>query len=155
MLAPITKLLGYAGLIPFILLSAVVQFAEPPLDFWAANSLLLYGATIASFVGALHWGPLLGPQSNRITHNFWRDKGAWIWGVIPSLMAWGALHLAFSTGYFVIATTLVLALIVDRQQFHHLIEDEEYLADFLKMRTVLTLVATASLVWAGLAIQQF
>ena len=155
MLAPITKLLGYAGLLPFIGLSALIQFAEPPLDFWAANSLLLYGATIAAFVGALHWGPLLGPQSNRVTHNFWRDKGAWIWGVVPSLMAWGALHLAFSTGYFVIAGTLVLALIVDRQQIHHLIEDEGYLADFLKMRTVLTLVATASLIWAGSAIQQF
>ncbi|MFM6922897.1 MAG: DUF3429 family protein, partial [Polynucleobacter victoriensis] len=54
MLAPITKRLGYAGLIPFILLSALVQFAESPWDFWAANSLLLYGASIASFVGALH-----------------------------------------------------------------------------------------------------
>jgi len=62
MLAPITRFLGYAGLIPFIALSALVQFAEPPLDFWAANSLLIYSASIASFVGALHWGPLLSPN---------------------------------------------------------------------------------------------
>jgi hypothetical protein len=55
----------------------------------------------------------------------------------------------------VIATTLVVALLVDRQQFRHLISDEAYLADFLKMRTALTLVATASLVWAGIAIRQF
>ena len=134
MLAPITKLLGYAGLIPFILLSALVQFAESPWDFWAANSLLIYGASIASFVGALHWGPLLGPQSNIVTNNYWRDKGAWIWGVVPSLCAWGALHLAFSTGYFVIAATLLVALLVDRQQFRHLISDEAYLEDFLKDR---------------------
>lgn len=155
MLAPITKRLGYAGLIPFILLSALVQFGESPWDFWAANSLLLYGASIASFVGALHWGPLLGPQSNTVTNNYWRDKGAWLWGVVPSLCAWGALHLAFSTGYFVIAATLLVALLVDRQQFHHLISDEDYLEDFLKMRTTLTLVAAASLVWAGIAIRQF
>jgi hypothetical protein len=155
MLAPITKLLGYAGLIPFILLAALVQFAKSPWDFWAANSLLLYGASIASFVGALHWGPLLGPQSNTVTNNFWRDKGAWIWGVVPSLFAWIALHMALSTGYFVIAATLLIALLVDRQQFCHLISDEAYLKDFLKMRATLTLVATASLVWAGFAIRQF
>jgi len=155
MLAPITKRLGYAGLIPFILLSALVQFAESPWDFWAANSLLLYGASIASFVGALHWGPLLGPQSNTVSNNFWREKGAWIWGVTPSLCAWIALHLPFSSGYLVIAATLLVALLVDRQQFHHLISDEAYLADFLKMRATLTLVATTSLVLAGIAIRQF
>jgi hypothetical protein len=55
----------------------------------------------------------------------------------------------------VIAGTLLIALLVDKQQFHHLISDEDYLADFLKMRTVLTLVAAASLIWAGMAIQQF
>jgi hypothetical protein len=155
MLTPIAKFLGYAGLIPFILLSALVQFANPPLDFWAANSLLLYSATIASFVGALHWGPLLSPLSNQEGHGFWRSKGAWIWGVIPSLLAWVALHLPFSSGYFLIAATLVLALLVDRKQFRHLIHDEAYLAGFLKMRTVLTTVATASLVLAGIAIRQF
>ena len=108
MLTPIAKFLGYAGLIPFILLSGLVQFTEPPLDFWAANSLLLYGATIASFVGALHWGPLLSPLSNQEGHGFWRSKGAWIWGVTPSLLAWVALHLPFSSGYFLIAATLLL-----------------------------------------------
>jgi hypothetical protein len=63
--------------------------------------------------------------------------------------------LAFSTGYFVIAATLLVALLVDRQQFRHLISDEAYLEDFLKMRATLTLVAAASLVWAGIAIRQF
>ena len=98
---------------------------------------------------------IAGPQSNTATNNYWRDKGAWIWGVVPSLCAWVALHLAFSIGYFVIAATLVMALLVDRQQFRHLISDEAYLADFLKMRTALTVVATASLIWAGIAIRQF
>jgi len=155
MLAPITRFLGYAGLIPFIALSALVQFAEPPLDFWAANSLLIYSASIASFVGALHWGPLLNPQPPQLHQNFWRNTGAWVWGVIPSLLAWIALHLPFSSGYFLIALTLLTALIVDRRQFHHLIEDEVYLADFLKMRTILTLVATLSLILAGIALQDY
>lgn len=155
MLAPITKFISYAGLIPFIVLSGLIQFIESPWDFWAANSLLLYSASIASFVGALHWGPLLGPQPTQVGHQFWRDKGAWMWGVTPSLLAWIALHLSFSYGYFVIAATLVIALIVDKLQFRHLIQDSAYLADFLKMRTILTAVASASLIWAGLAISQF
>jgi hypothetical protein len=66
-----------------------------------------------------------------------------------------ALHMSFSYGYFVIAATLITSLIVDRMQFRHLIEDQAYLADFLKMRTVITVIASASLIWAGLAIRQF
>ena len=155
MLAPITKFISYAGLIPFILLSGLIQLMESPWDFWAANSLLLYSASITSFVGALHWGPLLMPKSNPQSHQFWRDKGAWVWGVTPSLLAWIALHMSFSYGYFVIAATLIATLIVDKMQFRHLIEDQAYLNEFLKMRTVLTVVASASLIWAGLAIRQF
>jgi integral membrane sensor domain MASE1 len=71
------------------------------------------------------------------------------------LLAWAALHLPFSSGYFLIAATLVLALLVDRKQFRHLIHDETYLAEFLTMRTALTVVATACLVLAGIAIRQF
>jgi hypothetical protein len=153
-MAPITKFLGYAGLVPFIVLSGLVQFAEPPLDFWAANSLLLYGATIASFVGALHWGPLIGHQPDPEDRNFWHSKGAWVWGVTPALFAWVALHLTFSSGYYVIAITLLIALLVDRKQFHNLITDESYLEEFLQMRTVLTLIAAASLIWAGIAVPQ-
>lgn len=155
MLAPITKFISYAGLIPFIVLSGLIQFVASPWDFWAANSLLLYSASITSFVGALHWGPLLMPQTDQTSDNFWRVKGAWIWGVIPSLLAWVALHLSFSYGYFVIAATLVATLLVDRSQFRHLIKDQAYLADFLKMRTIITVIASVSLVWAGLAIRQF
>ncbi|MBU3543132.1 MAG: DUF3429 domain-containing protein [Burkholderiaceae bacterium] len=155
MLAPITKFLGYAGLIPFIALSALVQFGEPPIDFWAANSLFIYGATIASFVGAIHWGLVLGPQSNQLSHNFWRDRGAWLWGIVPALLAWACLHMPFSLGYFGVAATLLLALAVDRSQYRHLISDAAYLQDFLKMRTILTVIASASLIWAGLSLRQF
>ena len=155
MLAPITKFLGYAGLIPFISLSALVQFGEPPIDFWAANSLFIYGATIASFVGAIHWGLVLGPQSNQLSHNFWRDRGAWLWGIVPALLAWACLHMPFSLGYFGVAATLLLALAVDRSQYRHLISDAAYLQDFLKMRTILTVIASASLIWAGLSLRQF
>lgn len=153
----ITKILGYAGLIPFIGLATLTQFFDPPLNFWAANSLLIYGACITSFVGALHWGMLLGKNKDELSRdkNFWRTQGAWVWGVIPSLMAWFSLHLAFSAGYFLIAISLLVSLLVDQRQYHHLIHDSTYLREVLHMRAVLTIIAAASLIWAGMAIQQF
>jgi hypothetical protein len=50
------RCLGFGGLIPFVGLAAtlwLVPSASQPL--WAA-ALLGYGATICSFLGAIHWG---------------------------------------------------------------------------------------------------
>ena len=48
--------LGFGGLIPFVGLAAALWLA--PAGGWplAAMALLGYGATISSFLGAIHWG---------------------------------------------------------------------------------------------------
>jgi hypothetical protein len=83
----IALILGYAGLIPFVGLSA----ASVLIDATHRNSLLFcllaYGATIISFLGAIHWGLTMKDDSP--------SQWQLIWGVIPSLAAW--LSLIFST----------------------------------------------------------
>jgi RNA polymerase sigma-32 factor len=55
-LPPIIRILGYGGLIPFVVLAILVQVAPTPFDFISAESLAAYGAVICSFLGAIHWG---------------------------------------------------------------------------------------------------
>jgi hypothetical protein len=48
--------LGFGGLIPFIVLALASWFGPVVHQAKILRALLAYAATIASFVGALHWG---------------------------------------------------------------------------------------------------
>jgi Protein of unknown function (DUF3429) len=48
--------LGIGGLIPFVGLTAALWWARPGEWPLASVALLGYGATIVSFLGAVHWG---------------------------------------------------------------------------------------------------
>ena len=48
-----------------------------------------YAASIVSFLGAVHWGVALGATGASARYNAMR----YLWGVTPSLMAWGSLAL--------------------------------------------------------------
>jgi hypothetical protein len=63
-------------------------------------------------MGALHWGANLhtlgkGPSGDR-----WIDRNAWIWGVIPALVAWLALHIYIPVGLLIMASTLIIQRIL-------------------------------------------
>ena len=48
--------LGYAGLIPFVLLALFMWIVSAEAHPFVAIALSAYGATIASFLGGIHWG---------------------------------------------------------------------------------------------------
>lgn len=99
--------LGYAGLIPFVAgaLATWVLGDEPRAA--AAFALVGYGAVIVSFLGGIHWG--LG---------FLRgDAVRFVWGVVPSLVAWPALLLPAAAGLALLAATLVACYAVDRRVY--------------------------------------
>ena len=125
-------LLGFGGLIPFVGLSSLsvltVGTHQQPLLF----SLLAYGATIISFLGAIHWGlTMMEPSPNSLQL---------VWGVIPSLAAW--LSLIFSTQLGLVIQCLILwaCFFVGYKTYPTF-----NLSDWLKFRFVLTLVASMSL----------
>ena len=121
--------LGYAGLIPFVVLSALMFRGE-----WqqqAGQALVAYGAVIISFLGAWHWGSAvsgatLGNPARRL-----------LFGVTPALIGWAALFLPLNYGLILIVTGLLLTYLADvRWGVTH--------AWYLRLRTRLTWVSTAS-----------
>jgi hypothetical protein len=80
--------LGYGGLLPFVVLAALV-WLHAPLAAWALQAQLAYGAVILSFVGALHWG--LAVWSPQLPDG--ARAGRYVWSVVPALLAWVALLL--------------------------------------------------------------
>ena len=57
------RTLGHAGLIPFVLLAALLWLVNVELQAWVAIALAAYAALIASFLGGIHWG--IGWQAGR------------------------------------------------------------------------------------------
>lgn len=131
--------LGYAGLLPFIALAVAVWFAPAKYRAQAAFALLAYGATIASFLGAIHWGlamrGMLTPQ-----------PGPFVWGVFPSLVAWLAMLLPRSQGVITLALLLSMCLAVDRRSY-----PAYGLTQWLGMRLHLTLIGVICLLAGSVA----
>jgi hypothetical protein len=122
--------LGYGGLIPFVVLALVIWMADPANRAFSALLLLGYGAVIASFLGAVHWGLVMRDTSLQ-------SVALLVWGVVPSLGAWFALMLGPVLGLFVIAGLLWACFAVDRVVYPRL-----QVRGWLPMRLALTLVAS-------------
>ena len=144
----VIRAMGYAGLIPFVGLALSVQFADNPNDLIALESLVAYGAVIASFLGALHWGACFRTMGQN-SHNRWLDHSVWIWGIIPALVAWLAIHVYIPLALLLLAITLIVQRMIDQNTYQKYFANEETANAFLRMRTHLTVVASISLSWAG------
>ena len=100
-----SRVLGFGGLVPFVLLARASLF-ELHTPFAPAPSLLIgYGAVILSFVGALHWGA----QLSRPTPLMWR----FCWSVVPALMGWVALMMPAVMASCLLITGFVICAVVD------------------------------------------
>ena len=151
-LPPLVRKLGYAGLIPFIGLAFMVQLAPTPLNYLSAESLASYGAIITAFMGALHWGANLHNLGKNPKGDRWEDRNAWIWGVIPALVAWVALHIYIPVCLLILASALVIQRNIDKETYRYYFSNEESCKTFMTLRTRLTIVSATCLIWAALVI---
>lgn len=125
------RTLGFAGLLPFIA-GAVLPWAvrDPSTVAHAGFALAAYAATIAAFLGGVHWGPAL------------RAGGLapvpLIWGVVPQLAGWLALLMPLSAGLPTCAAVLVACYAADRRLY-----PAAGLAAWLPMRLQLTVISAA------------
>lgn len=136
--------LGCSGLIPFLsapLVMAATQTFYPEVAF----AQMVYGASIVSFLGGARWGFALPAGSP--AQPDWFNLGN---SVVPSLLAWLALLCRdnVTEGALVVLMGLGLSLHYDLTLL------PGYPSWFKAMRTILTLVATFSLV-ATIGIKQF
>ena len=134
--------LGFGGLVPFVSLAAALWVVWPADWPLARAALLGYGATIASFLGAIHWGLVMrdGPG---------QPVPSLLWGVVPSLLAWLALLLDPGLGLLLITALLWACLAVDRFLYPRF-----QLQAWLPMRLRLTLVASVSCLAGAAALLQ-
>jgi Protein of unknown function (DUF3429) len=131
---------GLGGLIPFLALAGLASFGPPSYRQDAMQTLAHYGATILSFVGALHWGYAVRDNV--------QGKPAWWrfgWSVLPALVAWIALRFDVAIGLRAQASMLVVCVLVDRSLAPSL-----HLPSWLmSLRYTLTAVATVCLLLAS------
>jgi len=136
----IPKLLGYFGLLPFIVPTVFLFFDHSHLDMWR-HFLLSYGAVILSFVGALHWSFAM------LLHELPINKQRWsfLWSVVPSLVAWISLSIPKFYGFILLAVFFAIALARDKQLF----DNAELPSWYMPLRRNLTVVAMTCLLIAA------
>lgn len=138
--------LGYAGLLPFAGLTWASLGAATPWNMCAAAALLAYGASILSFMGAIHWGLAMRASAGDDTRH---RNGQFIWGVFPSLLAWCAMLWAAPGGLWLVGAGLWACFAMDRKVY-----PIHGLQGWLRLRLVLTLGATASCAVVAWGLQQ-
>lgn len=131
---PLIHRLGYAGLIPLLGLALLVWLVTPELQAWVALTLAAYAALIASFLGGIHWG-IGWSRLIRAPH----DTVHFIWGVMPSLLAWPGLVMPPHAGLAWLGLVLIACYLVDRKLYAR-----AGLAAWLKLRFRLSAIAALS-----------
>ena len=128
--------LGYAGLIPFVLLAGLMWLIDRELLPFVSIALGAYAAAIVSFLGGIHWGiGFMKAQADSTTmprFHFW-------WGVVPSLIAWLALMMPAYAALPLLGLVVVACYVVDSKTY-----PAAGLANWLPMRLRLTVVAALS-----------
>ena len=132
--------LGYAGLVPFVLLTALMWLVSTELLPFVSIALGGYAAVIVSFLGGVHWG--IGFMKGEAAPRF-----HFIWGVVPSLLAWLALMMPVYAALPLLGLVLVACYAVDRKTY-----PPAGLSQWLPMRLRLTVVATLSCVLGAAAV---
>ena len=132
--------LGYAGLIPFVMLAVLMWLVDAALLPFLAIALAGYAATIVSFLGGVHWG--IG-----FTQGDSAPRFHFIWGVAPALFAWLALMLSAQAALPLLALVVVACYVVDSKTY-----PAAGLASWLPMRLRLTVVAALSCLLGAAAI---
>jgi hypothetical protein len=121
---------------------ALITTSPDPLRVeFAARGLTLYAASILSFVGALHWGVLLATPSHRLEK---RGHLRYLWSIVPSLYAVAVSMLPPTWALPFLGLGLVIAYAVDVPIYRK----QGNLQWFLKLRTLLTVVAVLSVGFA-------
>ncbi len=102
-------LLGLGGLLPFAACGLGALSPDPALADRSLLALVAYGAVILAFLGGVHWGFALDGSGAMPTVRVQRLRFGL--GVLPSLVGWAALLLAF-LGLPLVALALLMAGVV-------------------------------------------
>lgn len=135
------KILGYAGLIPFITFT-IASWMPLPYSTYAIHILLCYAAIILSFMGAIYWGVVMSGEQPGSKY--------FIASVIPALLAWSALLMPTLFAFAILIVGFIALIVFDQAVEKSL----KFPGWYIPMRNILTSVVvlclTAVLLSAGL-----
>jgi hypothetical protein len=104
------RLLGHLGLIPFVLGAALTWLViDVEVHAFVTLALSAYAAVILSFLGGVHWGFGFRHSAPPAT--------LFVWGVLPSLVAWVAVIMPPYAGLVVHGAMLLVCYAVDRRVY--------------------------------------
>ena len=101
------RLMGHLGLVPFVLGALLVWVVNAEAHPYATLALSAYAAVIVSFLGGIHWGLAVRISAPPAL--------LFVWGVVPSLVAWLAVMMPASAGLVVHGVMLIACYSVDRR----------------------------------------
>ena len=104
-------LLGAAGLIPFVGLTAAVHFAQDVDASIAMEALRAYGAVILSFLGGVIWGLGIAGFGGAAAKP--REALRLTVSIMPSLFGWLALLMPMKSGLWLLVSCFPMVLAVD------------------------------------------
>ena len=133
--------LGYAGLIPFILLAIGTWVFSAEFHASISAALLSYAAIILSFMGAVHWGLAISGRDG---------VDSWQLGlsVLPPLIAWFASLASPTINYSILIVAFVGLCVFDGR----MVKGGKAPAWYPSLRTPLTAVVVISLIVAQLGL---
>lgn len=137
--------LGFAGLLPFLLLMLGIWFADPSWlnDFLRGQK--AYAMVILSFLGGIHWGAAMLCSTLSLNDT----KRALLWSVTPSLIAWGAT-LSGGFGMAVLMAGFIAALEIDKRMFNRYGMPEWLIRLRRKLTVAVVIMLAATVIGANL-----
>ncbi len=105
--------MGYGGLIPFIFLALCSYLgfkSESLLGISVEAWMLIYGAVILSFLGAIHWGVAIALNDKL---NIKEINTLIIYSVLPALLAWLYFLLSLKLALYFLSITILLSYYID------------------------------------------
>ena len=108
----LAHLLGLAGLAPFVVLMLGCWTVHPDWLGYFIKGQLAYAIAVLSFLGGIHWGAVM--TSNELAAE--RTRKAFIWSVVPVLVAWSATLMG-GFGFAVLMAGFIGIYQVDKRLF--------------------------------------
>lgn len=110
----LTRRLGHAGLIPFVLLALLLWLLGGDQQAFVAIALAAYGALILSFLGGVHWGLAWSLDRSVVQPTPNLRRQLLLWGITPSLLAWPGVLMPPFAGLAWLGFMLILNYLADR-----------------------------------------
>ncbi|GAC1412714.1 MAG: hypothetical protein NVSMB6_14620 [Burkholderiaceae bacterium] len=105
--------LGFAGLIPFIVLAAACWLIRADLQSFVIAAQLSYAVAILSFLGGIHWGAALLCGELSVNHG----RIGLLWGVMPSLVSVAALQFPSMFALTLLIAAFLTVYLVDKRLY--------------------------------------